>query len=99
MKRFGDECCDMRGLLGFLILFLLSKNSMHGQQITEELARRRGDRPSPGTVYPALRTLRDAGFLIEEKKGKTINYSLTPRGKNALEIARRKFTRTFLGIF
>ena len=99
MKRFGDECCDMRGLLGFLILFLFSKNSMHGQQITEELARRRGDRPSPGTVYPALRTLRDAGLLIEEKKGKTINYSLTPRGKNALEIARRKFTRTFLGVF
>ena len=99
MKRFGDECCDMRGLLGFLILFLLSKSSMHGQQITEELARRRGDRPSPGTVYPALRTLRDAGFLIEEKKGKTINYSLTPRGKNALEIARRKFTRTFIGVF
>lgn len=89
----------MRGLLGFLILFLLSKKPMHGQEIANELEKRRGEKPSPGTIYPALKSLRDAGFLSEEKEGKTITYSLTPRGKNALEIAKRKFTRTFLGVF
>jgi PadR family transcriptional regulator, regulatory protein PadR len=99
MNRFGGECCDMRGLLGFLILFLLSKKPMHGQEIANELEKRRGEKPSPGTIYPALKSLRDAGFLSEEKEGKTIIYSLTPRGKNALEIAKRKFTRTFLGVF
>ena len=98
MRRLGEECCDMRGLLGFLILFLLSKNSMHGQEIADELAKRRGEKPSPGTIYPALKGLRDAGFLSEEKEGKTIIYSLTPRGKKALEIAKRRFTRTFLGV-
>src|SRR5215216_2007413 len=25
MQRFRSDCCDMRGMLGFLILFLLSK--------------------------------------------------------------------------
>jgi PadR family transcriptional regulator, regulatory protein PadR len=99
MNRFGGECCDMRGLLGFLILFLLSKKPMHGQEIANELEKRRGEKPSPGTIYPALKSLKDAGFLSEEKEGKTITYSLTPRGKNALEIAKRKFTRTFLGVF
>lgn len=89
----------MRGLLGFLILFLLSKKPMHGQEIANELEKRRGEKPSPGTIYPALKSLRDAGFLSEEKEGKTIIYSLTPRGKNALEIAKRKFTKTFLGVF
>ena len=89
----------MRGLLGFLILFLLSKKPMHGQEIANELEKRRGEKPSPGTIYPALKSLRDAGFLSEEKEGKTITYSLTPRGKNALEIAKRKFTKTFLGVF
>ncbi|MGA8843732.1 MAG: PadR family transcriptional regulator [Nitrososphaeraceae archaeon] len=98
MRRLGEECCDMRGLLGFLILFLLSKNSMHGQEIANELAKRRGEKPSPGTIYPALKGLRDAGFLSEVKEGKTITYSLTPRGKKALEIAKRRFTRTFLGV-
>ena len=71
---------------------------MHGQEIANELAKRRGEKPSPGTIYPALKGLRDAGFLSEVKEGKTITYSLTPRGKKARAIAKRRFTRTFLGV-
>ena len=101
MRRFGNDSCDMRGMLGFLILFLLSKKSMHGQELADEIAKRRGERPSPGTIYPALKSLREMGFIIgeEEKDGKTIVYSLTYRGKNALRIAKRRFVRTFLGVF
>lgn len=89
----------MRGMLGFLILFLLSKEKMHGQALADEIARRRGERPSPGTIYPALKSLREAGFISEEKEGRTIVYRLTPRGEGALRIAKRRFTRTFLGIY
>jgi PadR family transcriptional regulator, regulatory protein PadR len=96
----------MRGMLGFLILFLLSKEPMHGQALADEIAKRKGEKPSPGTIYPALKNLREAGFIKEEeegeedknKDGKTIVYSLTPRGEGALKIAKRRFTRTFLGI-
>lgn len=99
MNKFNDDkCCDMRGLLGFLILFLLSKKSMHGQEIADEIAKRKGEKPSPGTIYPALKSLRDSGFLEEQKKGKTIIYNLTLKGKKALEIAKGKFSRTFLGV-
>jgi PadR family transcriptional regulator PadR len=98
MRRADDECCDMRGLLGFLVLFLLSKKPMHGQEIATELAKRRGEKPSPGTIYPALKGLKDAGFLSEEKEGKTITYKLTSKGEKALEIAKKRFTRTFLGV-
>jgi DNA-binding PadR family transcriptional regulator len=35
---------------------------MHGQEIASELAKRRGEKPSPGTIYPALKALKDAGF-------------------------------------
>ena len=86
-------------MLGFLILFLLSKKPMHGQELAEDIAQRKGDRPSPGTIYPALKSLREAGFISEEKEGKIIVYTLTERGKQALRIAKRKFTRTFLGIY
>jgi len=90
----------MRGMLGFLILFLLSKESMHGQALADEIARRKGgEKPSPGTIYPALKGLRKAGFISEEKDGKTIVYSLTDRGESALRIAKRRFTRTFLGVY
>ena len=91
-------CCDMRGMLSFLILFLLSKKPMHGQAITEELGRRKGGRPSPGTIYPALKCLKGMGFISEKKTGKNIVYSLTPDGRQALKNAKEQFCRTFVGI-
>lgn len=103
MRRFvgGDAyCCDMRGMLGFLILFLLSKKPMHGQEIADEIARRKGERPSPGTIYPALKNLREMGFIsTDEKEGKTIVYTLTERGNLALKVSKQRFIRTFLGVF
>ena len=84
--------------MGFLILFLLSKKSMHGQEIADEIAKRKGEKPSPGTIYPAIKSLRDSGFLEEQKEGKTIIYNLTLKGKKVLEIAKGKFSRTFLGV-
>ena len=62
---------------------------MHGQEIASELAKRRGEKPSPGTIYPALKSLKDAGFLSEVKEGKTIIYRLTPRGEKAHELAKK----------
>ena len=74
---------------------------MHGQEIADEITRRKGEKPSPGTIYPALRNLREMGFISseDEKEGKTITYTLTERGKNALRISKRRFIRTFLGVF
>jgi DNA-binding PadR family transcriptional regulator len=87
-------------MLGFLILFLLSKRTMNGQEIADEIANRKGERPSPGTIYPALKSLRLMGFIeVEEKEGKAISYKLTVRGTNALKVSKRRFTRTFLGVF
>ncbi len=94
-----EDCCDMRGMLSFLILFLLSKKEMHGQEISSELERRKGDRPSPGTIYPALKSLNQAGLIKEKKRGKIIIYNLTRKGKRVLKIAKQKFCRTFLGLY
>ncbi len=92
-------CCDMRGLLSFLILFLLSKKSMHGQELAEELGKRKGTKPSPGTIYPALKCLRQEGLIREKKSGKAITYDLTEDGKRALKIAKEQFCRTFTEVF
>ena len=88
----------MRGMLSFLILFLLSKKSMHGQGLANELAKRKGEKPSPGTIYPALKVLKDAKLIKEIKKGKEIVYSLTPGGRRVLQIAKRRFCKIFVGI-
>jgi PadR family transcriptional regulator PadR len=100
MRGNESDCCDMRGMLGFLILFLLSKKPMHGQELAHEIANRKGEKkPSPGTIYPALKGLREMGFIVEEKEGKTIVYTLTEKGENALRMAKRKFIKTFVDVF
>ncbi len=99
MQGKDDYCCDMRGMLSFLILFILSKKPMHGQEIAEEISKRKGSKPSPGTIYPALKALNEAGLISEKKEGKAITYSLTPNGKRVLKIAKVQFCHTFIGVF
>lgn len=89
----------MRGLLSFLILFLLSKKKMHGQELADEIGKRKGTKPSPGTIYPALKALRKAGLIEEQKEGKTITYSLTSDGKSELCVAKQRFCQAFSGVF
>ena len=93
------KCCDMRGFLSFLILFILSKKPMHGQEIAQELAKRKGEKPSPGTIYPALKNMKENNWIKEKKEGKTIAYSLTEQGKKALHDAKIQFCRTFSDVF
>lgn len=97
MKK--ELCCDMRGMLSFLILFLLSKKPMHGQAIAKELEKRKGERPSPGTIYPALAALKNAGLIKEKKSGKLIVYELTPEGKEGLAHAKKHFCQMFMDVF
>jgi len=89
----------MRGFLSFLILFMLSKKEMNGQEISDDIEKRKGERPSPGTIYPALKSLREAGFLTERKEGKSVYYSLTADGKTVLRTAKRQFCRSFSDVF
>jgi DNA-binding PadR family transcriptional regulator len=93
------HCCDMRGMLSFLILFIISKKPMHGQGIADEIGKRKGEKPSPGTIYPALKGLKENGLISEKKEGKTIVYELTPEGKEGLAEAKRHFCRTFMDVF
>jgi DNA-binding PadR family transcriptional regulator len=89
----------MRGMLSFLILFLLSKKPMHGQALAAEIGKRKGVKPSPGTIYPALKSLKQAGLIGEKKSGKTITYSLTRDGERILRVAKGRFCRIFVGVF
>ncbi len=91
----GDYGCDMRGMLSFQILWLLSKKNMHGEEIAEELEKRRGEKPKPGTLYPALKDLHERGLISGEKHGKTIVYSLTADGKRTVKKAKEYFVRSF----
>jgi PadR family transcriptional regulator, regulatory protein PadR len=85
----------MKGHLSYLILWILNKKSMTGAEITQELKKRRGTRPSPGTVYPALKELKDKG-LITGDKNKV--YSLSIKGEKELKSACKIFCNMFYDI-
>ena len=90
------ECCDMRGFLTFIVLKLISKKNMSGEDIRKEMEKRKGTKPSPGTVYPVLKMLNENDFIEEVPNGgKTKKYKLTKKGKRELEVATRKFCEMF----
>jgi DNA-binding PadR family transcriptional regulator len=86
----------MRGYLRFIVLKLISRKNMSGSDIAAEIEKRKGARPSPGTIYPVLKTLGKFG-LIEEIKdsGKEKKYRITAEGKKELDIATKKFMAIF----
>jgi PadR family transcriptional regulator, regulatory protein PadR len=88
-------CCEMKGYLTYLILWILGKKSMNGAEIGRELEKRRGTIPSPGTIYPALKDLKNKGLInVDENK----NYTLTPEGKKELSIACKFFCNIFYDV-
>lgn len=86
----------MRGFLSFIVLRLISKKHMSGEELREELKKRKGTKPSPGTIYPVLKALNESGFIKEIKdSGKEKKYKLTSKGKRELVMATRKFCEIF----
>jgi DNA-binding PadR family transcriptional regulator len=81
-----------RGAVQLHVLHHAADHEIHGAWITEELARH-GHRISPGTLYPTLHRMEGEGLLrsrtkvVEGRKRRL--YTATPRGRRALEQARR----------
>ena len=88
--------CDMRGMLSFQILWLLNRKAMCGEELADELEKKRGNKPNPGTIYPALKSLMNAG-LIEQKRvgGRKKEYSLNMLGEKELSCAYEYFKQVF----
>lgn len=93
------NCCDMRGMLSFMILWLLSKKSMYGQELAKEIGKRKGTKPNPGTIYPALKELKNRGLIESNKKGRMTTYQITEEGRKGFQIADEYFFRAFGEIF
>jgi DNA-binding PadR family transcriptional regulator len=87
----------LRGFfLGFIKIHILhhaAQEPLYGLSLIEEL-RCHGYRLSPGTVYPILHSLTEAGYLVRKDQvvgGKMRKYySATRSGRHALDQSRRQ---------
>jgi DNA-binding PadR family transcriptional regulator len=75
-----------RGDIKYVLLELLAEQPRHGYELIKELEQRYAGfyRPSPGSVYPTLQLLEDAGHLTSEQiDGKRV-YTVTESGNQLL---------------
>jgi DNA-binding PadR family transcriptional regulator len=68
------------------LLEILKETPRHGYEVISELEKQSGGyRPSPGSVYPTLQMLEEAGYLTSEQiEGKKV-YTITEEGLKRLE--------------
>jgi DNA-binding PadR family transcriptional regulator len=85
----------MKGLLGFMVLWMLRDEPKTGMELARELEERKGHRPSPGTIYPVLKVLTERGLLdVDGEK----RYSLTDEGREELDRSLDHFFSMFFDI-
>jgi DNA-binding PadR family transcriptional regulator len=77
-----------RGAVGAAILAQLAEHPMHGYELINALDERSGGRwkPSPGSIYPALRRLEYRGFIrsTETESDDKRRFELTDAGRERL---------------
>jgi PadR family transcriptional regulator, regulatory protein PadR len=82
----------LRGAIRLHVLHHASEHEIHGTWMTSELAEH-GYRVSPGTLYPTLHRMEEAGLLrsrqvVSDSRRRRV-YSITPAGREALAEAKR----------
>lgn len=76
-----------RGDIRFALLSALTDGPAHGYELIQRLEDRTGGRwkPSPGSVYPTLQMMDEAGLVTASQQDEKRVYSITPAGQKVLE--------------
>ncbi len=72
---------------------------MYGEELAQELEKMKGGKPTPGTIYPALKQLKEKGQITSHKEGKKVIYSLTDEGRKGIKEAIDYFCNAFGPVF
>lgn len=80
-----------KGMLKPLIILILHKEPIHGYGLIKKIKERTGFwEPSPGTIYPILKSMVDKKLIKEVKTNdKKINYTLTKKGEKLAKSAEQ----------
>lgn len=89
---------EFKGLLSFLILHELSSEKLYGEQLAERIGARKDEKLTPGTIYPALKHLKEGKLVKFTQDGRLKIYSLTPKGKKELKALYKLFGKYFAGL-
>ncbi|MBI4999998.1 MAG: PadR family transcriptional regulator [Euryarchaeota archaeon] len=93
-----------RGLLKLYILRLVLDQRLHGYAIMDKLKEMTKShwRPSPGSIYPALRSLEKAGLVKSVFEKNRRLYTITPLGRkfvHAVSLSVEEITDDIRALF
>ena len=95
LKMKIPKYIDIKGLLSFHILSLLSKKLLCGDELADIIGNKKYGKLTPGTIYPALKYLRENKLIKFKQKGRKKIYNLTKKGLIEYKIIKRIFKRMF----
>lgn len=95
LKMKMPKYIDVKGLLRFHILSLLKKKKLCGDDLAEIIGKKKYGKLTPGTIYPALKYLRENKLIKYKQYGRKKNYTLTKKGLNEYKIIKRIFKKMF----
>lgn len=86
---------DIRGYLSFRIMCLLNKKKLCGDELALIMRGKKSGKLTPGTIYPALKFLRENKLIKFKQRGRKKIYWLTKKGEREYKIFRRIFKNIF----
>jgi|SRR3989344_9564486 len=84
---------EVKGFLSLNILNLINKNNLCGDELAEIIGNKKYGKLTPGTIYPALKYLRENKLIIFKQKGRKKIYSLTKKGLEEYKTIKRIFKK------
>ena len=78
-------------LLWVFVLSLLKEAPLHAYVLRKKISERFGFLPGNVSAYVVLYKLDTRGFVSAKKDGNRIVYSITKKGKDLLELAKKEF--------
>jgi len=84
----------LKNLLKLQILYYLSKKKLCGDELADLISINK-NKLTPGTIYPALKFLKEKKLIKYKQKGRKKNYYLTKKGKEEYRLTRNLFNRMF----
>lgn len=81
----------IRGHLKLVVLMGLSQKAMTGYDLMKHINETIGIKPSPGSMYPLLKSLEEMGLIKAKETDKKKIFSLTAKGKKkTIELMKAK---------
>lgn len=83
-EHFPERMFRRHGGLRFYILWILSKTEMTGSELMDEIETQTNGwwKPSPGSIYPLLKSLEEDSMISKKEDGK---YSITEKGRGQID--------------